>query len=158
MTVTADQAWGLYGFTTMYRRTGNPDFLSTARSLADYALAALTPDHVPVWDYRAPQQPHDVKDASAGAIMACGLLDLATATGTPSYRDAALRLLTALSQTCLTKRSTRADAAVARCTRNRPAEDGVEISLPYADYYLLEGILRVLRPRDIDRAIDLSTP
>ncbi|MCX5329159.1 glycoside hydrolase family 88 protein [Streptomyces sp. NBC_00140] len=151
------QAWGLYGFTTMYRRTGNPDFLSTARRLADFALAELTPDHIPVWDYRAPQQPHDIKDASAGAIMACGLLDLSAVTGISSYRDAALRLLTALSQTCLTKKSTRADAAVARCTRNRPAEDGIEISLPYADYYLLEGILRVLRPQDIDRAIDLST-
>lgn len=52
----------------------------------------------------------------------------------------------------------RAEAVVARCTRNRPAEDGIEDSLPYADYYLLEGIiLRVLRPEDVDRAIDLST-
>ena len=69
----------------------------------------------------------------------------------------ALRILTALAETCLTTSSARADAVVARCTRNRPAEDGVEISLPYADYYLLEGILRVLRPADVDRAIDLST-
>ncbi|MGW4868312.1 glycoside hydrolase family 88 protein [Streptomyces chartreusis] len=151
------QAWGLYGFTTMYRRTGNAEFLATARKLADYAVGVLTPDHVPVWDYRAPQQPHDIKDASAGAIMACGLLDLAAATGRQSYRDVALRLLTALAETCLTRNSARADAVVARCTRNRPSEDGVEISLPYADYYLLEGILRVLRPQDVDRAIDLST-
>ncbi|MEU6375006.1 glycoside hydrolase family 88 protein [Streptomyces sp. NPDC046909] len=152
------QAWGVYGFTTMYRRTADPEFLATARRLADYAMSALTPDHLPVWDYRAPQQPHDIKDASAGAIMACGLLDLSAATGVPSYRDTALRLLTALSETCLTRKSTRAEAVVARCTRNRPAEDGIEISLPYADYYLLEGILRVLRPQDIDRAIDLSQP
>ncbi|MFI8219246.1 glycoside hydrolase family 88 protein [Streptomyces sp. NPDC085932] len=151
------QAWGLYGFTTMYRRTGDPAFLATARKLADFAVGALTPDHVPVWDYRAPQQPHDIKDASAGAITACGLLDLAAATGRPAYREVALRMLTALAETCLTRNSARAEAVVARCTRNRPAEDGVEISLPYADYYLLEGILRVLRPRDVDRAIDLST-
>ncbi|MDC0773311.1 glycoside hydrolase family 88 protein [Streptomyces sp. HD] len=151
------QAWGLYGFTTMYRRTRNPEFLATARRLADYAVGALTPDHVPVWDYRAPQQPYDIKDASAGAIMACGLLDLSVATGRQTYREVALRLLTALAETCLTRNSTRADAVVARCTRNRPSEDGVEISLPYADYYLLEGILRVLQPQDVDRAIDLST-
>ncbi|MGP3982906.1 glycoside hydrolase family 88 protein [Streptomyces sp. KR80] len=151
------QAWGVYGFTTIYRRTGNQQFLATARKLADFALDALTPDHVPVWDYRAPQQPHDIKDASAGAIMACGLLDLSNATGRTEYRKVALRLLTALSQTCLTTKSTRAEAVVARCTRNRPAEDGIEISLPYADYYLLEGILRVLQPQDVDRAIDLST-
>jgi unsaturated chondroitin disaccharide hydrolase len=88
--------------------------------------------------------------------MACGLLDLSEATGSNKYREVALRVLTALSETCLTRNSSRADAVVARCTRNRPAEDGIEISLPYADYYLLEGILRVLRPRDVDRAIDLS--
>lgn len=152
------QAWGLYGFTTMYRRTANPEFLATARRLADFAVAALTPDHVPVWDYRAPQQPHDIKDASAGAIMACGLLDLSAATGRLAYREVALRLLTALSETCLTRKSTRAEAVVARCTRHRPAEDGIEVSLPYADYYLLEGILRVLQPQDVDRAIDLSLP
>ncbi|MEU3615513.1 glycoside hydrolase family 88 protein [Streptomyces sp. NPDC006872] len=151
------QAWGVYGFTTMYRRTGNGEFLATARGLADFAVRSLTPDHVPVWDYRAPQQPHDIKDASAGAIMACGLLDLAEATGRRSYREVGLRLLTALAETCLTTNSARADAVVARCTRNRPNEDGIEISLPYADYYLLEGILRVLRPQDVDRAIDLST-
>jgi unsaturated chondroitin disaccharide hydrolase len=124
------QAWGLYGFTTMYRRTGNGEFLATARRLADFAVRALTPDHVPVWDYGAPQQPHDIKDASAGAITACGLLDLSEATGRRSYREVALRLLTALAETCLTKNSTRAEAVVARCTRNRPNEDGIEISLP----------------------------
>ncbi|MET8786850.1 glucuronyl hydrolase [Streptomyces sp. NPDC049097] len=150
------QAWGVYGFTTIHRRTGNQQFLATARKLADFAIGALGSDHVPVWDYRAPQQPYDVKDASAGAIMACGLLDLSAVTGSQKYRDVALRLLTALSETCLTRTSSRAEAVVARCTRNRPAEDGIEISLPYADYYLLEGILRVLRPSDVDRAIDLS--
>jgi unsaturated chondroitin disaccharide hydrolase len=151
------QAWGVYGFTTMYRRTGDQGFLSTARKLADFAVGALSPDHVPVWDYKAPQAPYDIKDASAGAVMACGLLDLSVATGRREYRQAALRILTALSETCLTRNSARAEAIVARCTRNRPAEDGIEVSLPYADYYLLEGILRVLRPRDVDRAVDLST-
>ncbi|BBJ45464.1 glucuronyl hydrolase [Streptomyces antimycoticus] len=60
------QAWGIYGFTTIYRRTGRREFLTTARKLADFALGALSPDHVPVWDYLAPQAPHDIKDASAG--------------------------------------------------------------------------------------------
>jgi unsaturated chondroitin disaccharide hydrolase len=75
------QAWGVYGFTMLSRRTGDASFLATARKLADFALGALTPDHIPVWDYLAPQAPNDIKDASAGAIMACALLDLATATG-----------------------------------------------------------------------------
>jgi unsaturated chondroitin disaccharide hydrolase len=112
---------------------------------------------VPVWDYLAPQAPNDVKDASAGVIMACGLLDLAELTHRAQYRDAALRILSAISRTCLTTKSARAEASVARCTRNRPAEDGIEVSLPYADYYLLEGILRVLDRPKVDRAVDLSS-
>jgi len=149
------QAWGIYGFTTMYRRTGDPRFLATAIRMADFALSALTPDNVPVWDYLAPQAPNDIKDASAGAIMACGLLDLATASQRSWYRAAALRILTAIAQTCLTIKSTRADPIVARATRNRPAEDGVEVSVPYGDYYLLEGILRILKPLEVARAIGL---
>jgi unsaturated chondroitin disaccharide hydrolase len=147
------QAWGVYGFTMLSRRTGDATFLATARKLAGFALGALSPDHVPVWDYLAPQAPNDVKDASAGAIMACGLLDLATATGEQHYHDAGAAILDALAGTCLTTRSARAEAIVARCTRNRPAEDGVEISLPYADYYLLEGLTRLLRPADANRVL-----
>jgi unsaturated chondroitin disaccharide hydrolase len=149
------QAWAIYGFTTMYRRTGDPQFLATARKLADYALSKLTPDNVPVWDYLAPQAPNDVKDASAGAIMACGLMDLAKASKRTSYHESALKILTALSNTCLTTKSTRAEAILARSTRNRPAEDGIEVSVPYGDYYLIEALLRVLKPQELAKAIGL---
>ncbi|NGY59934.1 glucuronyl hydrolase [Lentzea sp. NEAU-D13] len=149
------QAWGIYGFTTMYRRTGLREFRDTARRMADFALGALTPDHVPVWDYRSPLGANDVKDSSAGAIMACGLLDLAKATGSDRYRDRALKILDGLIRTCLTTNSTRAEAIMARGTRNRPSEDGVEVSLPYGDYYLYEAILRVLKPAQIAKAIGL---
>ncbi|HEX4721078.1 MAG TPA: glycoside hydrolase family 88 protein [Pseudonocardiaceae bacterium] len=149
------QSWGIYGFTTIYRRTGEADFLATARKLADFALGALTRDNVPVWDYTAPQNPFDIKDASAGVIMACGLLDLGAASHQQHYREAGIRILDAVSRTCLTTNSTRADAVVARCTRNRPAEDGIEVSLPYGDYYLMEGLMRLLRPQQVAKAIGL---
>lgn len=149
------QSWGIYGFTTMYRRTGLREFRDTARKMADYALSALTPDHVPVWDYRSPLGANDIKDSSAGAILACGLLDLAGVTGSDRYRERALRILDGLVTTCLTTRSARAEAIMARGTRNRPSEDGVEVSLPYGDYYLMEAILRVLKPAQIARAIGL---
>ncbi|MFS8099539.1 glycoside hydrolase family 88 protein [Lentzea alba] len=149
------QSWGIYGFTTMYRRTGLREFRDTARKMADFALSALTPDSVPVWDYRSPLGANDIKDSSAGAILACGLLDLAKVTGSDRYRERALKILDGLVGTCLTTKSTRAEAIMARGTRNRPSEDGVEISLPYGDYYLFEAILRVLKPAQISKAIGL---
>ncbi|GAA0606088.1 glycoside hydrolase family 88 protein [Kutzneria viridogrisea] len=149
------QSWAIYGYTRMHHRTGRAEFLSTAREVADWALDHLDADGVPVWDYRSPLAPNDIKDSSAGAITACGLLDLARATGIARYRTTALRILDALCRTCLTTRSTRAEAVLARGTRNRPSEDGVEISLPYGDYYLMEGLLRVLRPDQVAKALDL---
>jgi unsaturated chondroitin disaccharide hydrolase len=149
------QAWGIYGFTTMYRRSRRREFLDAACRLANYALDVLTPDHIPVWDYRSPLAPNDVKDSSAGAVMACGLLDLAAASGRLAYRVSALRILDALCRTCLTTRAEKHEAILARGTRNRRTETGIEVSLPYGDYYLVEALLRVLKPRELGRAIGL---
>jgi unsaturated chondroitin disaccharide hydrolase len=149
------QSWAVYGFTTMYRRTGRTPFLDTARRLADYVLGTLPDDGVPFWDYRSPYLPHDIKDSSAGAVAACGLLDLAAATADRRYSDTAVRILDGLARTCLTRDSERAQAALARATKHRPEEQGIEVSLPYADYYFMEAILRLLRPDDLKRAIGL---
>ncbi|MCE0444923.1 glycoside hydrolase family 88 protein [Streptomyces tricolor] len=131
------QAWGIYGFTTMYRRTGDKEFRDTARKLADFAIGALTPDHVPVWDYRAPQQPYDIRTPPPAPSWpaACSTCTRRRA-GTPTGRRPCA-CSPRSRRPALTTNSARADAVVARCTRNRPAEDGIEISLPYADYYLL---------------------
>lgn len=110
---------------------------------------------MPVWDYRSPLAPNDVKDASACAIPACALLDLSRVTGVARYRDRALLILDALCRTCLTSASTRHEAVPARGTRDRPAEIGVEVPLPYGDYYFVEALLRVLKPQAVARAIGL---
>jgi unsaturated chondroitin disaccharide hydrolase len=149
------QSWGVYGFARMYLRTGNKTFLETSRRLADWTIQHITDDYIPVWDYRSPLAPNDIKDSSAATVNAAGLLDLAKLTGNPRYEAAALRFLDALGRSCLTTKSARADAVLARGTRNRPAEDGIEIGLPYADYYLMEAILRVLRPDRAKLALDL---
>ncbi|WP_273936959.1 glycoside hydrolase family 88 protein [Kutzneria chonburiensis] len=149
------QSWAVHGFARMYLRTGNKSFLDTSRRLADWTIQHITDDYVPVWDYRSPLAPNDIKDSSAAAVNAAGMLDLARLTGNPRYEAAALRFLDALGRSCLTTKSARADAVLARGTRNRPAEDGIEIGLPYADYYLMEAILRVLRPDRAKLALDL---
>lgn len=147
------QAWAMYGFTTLHLRTGRADFLDTARTAADYFVAHLPADGVPYWDFTSPYLPHDVRDSSAGAVAACGLLDLAVATGHQPYADAATRILHGLIDTCLTVRSDRAEAVLGRATSGRPQERGIEVSLPYGDYYFMEALLRQLRPDDLARAI-----
>jgi unsaturated chondroitin disaccharide hydrolase len=149
------QSWGVYGFARMFIRTGIQEFLEVSQRLANWTLDHITDDYVPVWDYHSPYAPFDVKDSSAAAVTAAGMLDLFKLTGIPQYEEAGLRFIDALSSSCLTNRSTRADAIVSRATVNRPDENGIEVSVPYGDYFLMEAILRLLRPSLIDQALGL---
>ncbi|MGJ7907503.1 glycoside hydrolase family 88 protein [Actinopolyspora sp. H202] len=142
------QSWAVYGFTTVFRRTGQRRFLDVARRVADHLVRSLPPEHVPVWDYRSPYAPYDVRDSSAGAVAACGLLDLATVTGHGRYRATAERMLAALESSCSTRESDRAEGVLGRGTSNRPAERGIEVSLPYGDYYYAEALTRLVHPEE----------
>lgn len=66
------QAWGLYGFTMMYRQTGKKEYLDHAIKIGKYIMnhPRLPKDKIPYWDFDAPDIPKADRDASAGAIMA----------------------------------------------------------------------------------------
>ena len=71
------QSWAIYGYTMMFRETGDPAYLEFAKKLADFAVdnPNMPGDGVPYWDFGAPGEE---RDTSAAAIMASGLLELAT--------------------------------------------------------------------------------
>ena len=70
------QAWGLYGYTMMYRETLNRQYLEQACHIADFLLRhpRMPKDKVPYWDYDAPDIPKAKRDASAAAVMASALI------------------------------------------------------------------------------------
>ena len=72
------QAWGLYGYTMVYRYTGKKRFLSHAEKIADYIIGRLPDDGIPYWDFDSDSIPDDYRDASAGAIIASALVELGT--------------------------------------------------------------------------------
>ncbi|RYF87049.1 MAG: glucuronyl hydrolase, partial [Chitinophagaceae bacterium] len=49
------QAWGIYGFTMVYRESKEKAFLETAEKMADYFLAHLPNDTIPEWDFNVNQ-------------------------------------------------------------------------------------------------------
>ena len=71
------QTWGIYGFAMAYRETGKKEFLETSIKLADHYLERLPEDGIPYWDFDDPKIPEAPKDASAAAIAACGMLEIA---------------------------------------------------------------------------------
>ena len=62
------QAWGLYGFTVMYRCTHDPKYLDQAEHIAQFILSNpnLPADKIPYWDYNAPDIPHALPKQTTG--------------------------------------------------------------------------------------------
>lgn len=141
------QAWGIAGFTMVYRETGDRSFLQTARALADYFLAHLPSDAVPAWDFRATSG-REPKDSSAAAIAASGLLELSRleldATRRARYFRAAERILQALSAPPYLAKGTANRAVLLHGTYHKPAGD-VDTGTSWGDYYFLEALLRYER-------------
>ncbi len=137
------QAWGLYGFTMVYRYTRDVRFLETAKKLADFFIDNLPDDHVPYWDFDAPDT---LKDVSASAIAVSALLELSTlvqeAQAKKKYWNAALDILTSLCSSLYLAEGTNSSGILLHGIQNRNQNKGIDVSLIYADYYFIEALLR----------------
>ncbi|MFD1875605.1 glycoside hydrolase family 88 protein [Hymenobacter bucti] len=141
------QAWGMYGYTVMYRETKNPKYLQHARRIADFYLKHpnLPVDKIPYWDFNAPGIPKEERDASAGAVAASGLLELCTYLGKDGkpYYQAAVAMLTSLSSPAYrAKLGENNNFLLKHSVGNKPGKSEVDVPLVYADYYYLEALLR----------------
>lgn len=143
------QAWGLYGFTVTYRETENAIFLETAKKIADYFVDNLPEDHVPYWDFNAPDKPNEKRDTSAAAIAASGLLELEILVNDKNlarkYHRAALNILNSLSSPPYLAEDSNSSGILLHGVASIPGGNAVDVSLIYGDYYFLEALLRLKR-------------
>jgi unsaturated chondroitin disaccharide hydrolase len=141
------QAWAIHGFTDAHRLSGRPELLDAAQRAADWYLARLPTDHVPYWDFGAPDIPHAPRDASAAAIAASGLVELGRLTGSErgaGYRRAAEDILASLASGYLTVGAPD-EAVLTHSVGFFRKNSEVDVGLVYADHYLLEAISRLHR-------------
>jgi rhamnogalacturonyl hydrolase YesR len=144
------QAWGLYGFTSVYRFTHDEQFLQQAKNIADFYLSNpnLPDDKVPYFDFDVPNDPdiENFRDSSAAAIAASGLLELAGYVSEPQasrYREAALDMLRSLvSPAYSAETGSNGHFLLKHATGRWQANDEVDAALNYADYYYLEALIR----------------
>ena len=133
------QSWAVHGFTTVWRESGDPAMLAAARATARWAVTHMPADGVPAWDSAAAAP----RDASAAAVLASGLLELARLDPDPGLRAAwtraGRRILHALTGPAYlaTGHST---PALLRHVRHSPEHPDAGTS--YADLYLLEAMQR----------------
>lgn len=142
------QAWGLYGYTMMFRESGDTTYLVQARKIADYILGHphLPEDKIPYWDFDAPDIPDALRDASAGAVICSALLELSGYVGPEDaarYRETAeTQLETLCSSRYLARPGENAGFILKHSVGNLPGKTEVDVPLTYADYYFVEAILR----------------
>ncbi len=140
------QAWGSYGYAMMYRFTKERDMLDHAVKVTDYQLRRLPEDGVPYWDYDSPEIPDDIRDASAGAILACALIELSEYVGaekSAEYLAVAEKILRSLaSEEYLASEGENYGFLLKHSTGNKPGGTDLDAPLTYADYYFVEALAR----------------
>jgi len=143
------QAWGLYGYTMMYRETLNPRYLEQARHIAKFLMnhPRLPEDKVPYWDYDAPDIPKAKRDASAAAIMASALIELSQLDPgplAPQWLTLAEQQLRSLSSPAyLAAEGEQGGFILKHGVGHLPAKGEVDVPLTYGDYYYVEALLRL---------------
>lgn len=142
------QAWGVYGYTLVYRYTKKQKYLDQAIKAAEFILnhPNMPKDLIPYWDYNAPDIPYSLRDASAAAINCSALLELCRyvpAELSKRYFKAAEKMLQVLSSPEYTaKQGTNGGFILKHSVGNIPSGTEVDMPLTYADYYYVEALCR----------------
>lgn len=142
------QAWGIYGYTMVYRETKDKKFLDFAQKITDKYLELLPEDYIPHWDFDIDTTKDDDRDASAAAVVASGLLELSTYVEDEKdqerYYNAAIKMLVSLSSPAYSGVG-KADSFLLHSTGAKSLGHEIDVALIYADYYYIEALDRLKR-------------
>jgi hypothetical protein len=155
------QAWGIYGFTMVYRETKDKKFLEVARKMADHFIdhPRLPADKIPYWDFNVGQPGYTPpwhydstryafipRDASAAAITASALIELSGYLDGPlseNYLGVAEQMLQSLSSPAYRAApKTNGGMLLMHASGGVPGNVEVDVPLSYADYYCVEAMMR----------------
>ena len=142
-------AWALYGFVLSYIHTKEQKYLDTAKKVAHYFITnVMNTDWLPLCDFRAPESPV-LYDSTAGAIAACGLIEIAK--NVPEfekdiYLNAAVKMLKAMEKAWCDW-TEEEDAVLLKGTERyviaNDGEKGLHIPIIYGDFFFAEAMLKL---------------
>lgn len=140
-------SWAVYGFALAYIHTGREEFLDAAKRCAHYfVFSILDDDFVPRADFRAPEEPVYI-DTTAGAITACGLIEIARNVSefeSGAYLSAAIKMLKGLEKHCDFDPNHDSCLQDGRECYNSPKNQHII----YGDFYLVDALSK-LKGNDI---------
>jgi hypothetical protein len=140
------QGWALYGYTMMFRETGNQHYLQQARHISQFILQHLPKDKIPYWDFDAPGIPNALRDASAAAVMASAFIELSgyvSKKERKKYLMVAANMLRSLASPMYSLHNGQGGGFILKhSVGNLPADSEIDVPLSYADYYYIEALFR----------------
>lgn len=150
------QAWGLYGYSMMYRETKDRKYLKFANKIAGYLLKHpnMPKDFIPYWDFNAPDLADTSKyatfrknrDASTASLMASAFLELSTQVKgkqRKEYFDIATTIIRHLSSgDYKAVQGENGGYLLKHSVGSIPHNSEIDVPLTYADYYYIEALLR----------------
>uniref|UniRef100_S0DE30 Glycoside hydrolase family 88 protein n=1 Tax=termite gut metagenome TaxID=433724 RepID=S0DE30_9ZZZZ len=166
------EAWALYGYTMMYRVTGEERYLRQAQNIAGFIIdhPRMPADYIPYWDFDAPgipvadpvadpvvasadaATPVPPRDASAAAIMASALIELAdhSSPASPELAAEYMRVAETQVRTLASPEYTapvgeNGNFILMHSTGAFPLGSEIDVPLTYADYYFVEALTRLNR-------------
>ena len=143
------QAWGLYGYTVMYRVTKDQKYLDQANKISEFMLnhPNFPEDKIAYWDFNAPNIPDASRDVSAATIMASAWLELAKYAdpeASKKYLQTAKEILFNLnSEKYKASPGTFGGFILKQSVGHLPANSEVDVAISYADYYYIEALIRL---------------
>lgn len=145
------QAWGLYGYTIMYRETKDIKYLELANKIATFIFnhPNMPTDLIPYWDFDATDIPNAPRDASAAAIIASALLELSQYVDIEVNREyiskaeVILENLGTLEYTAELGENNH--FILKHATGHLPKNSEIDVPINYADYYYVEALSRYLK-------------
>ena len=144
-------SWGVYGFPIAYSYTKEPFMKEVHKDVSYFLLNKLPTDCVPYWDYDYEEGDDQPRDASCGAISACGLLEMAGMlpegdADKAIFESAAAQMLEAIIDNCTGDIGREYDGLICHVTHALPQGQGIDECAVYGDFFYLEALARYLKP------------
>lgn len=150
------QSWAVYGPAITYKYTQKKECLTLFRQAADYFMDHMPEDLVPYFDFTFTDGNEWPRDSSAGAIAACGLLEMSKYLEKDEAEVCmilARQIAKALFDRCMVREEQNSNGILLHSTYccktpyNRVGKsNGVDECCSFGDYFYMELLTRLYRP------------
>lgn len=144
------QSWLVSGLPLTYKYVKDENFFPLFESVTNYFLNHLPEDYVPYWDLSFNDGSGEERDSSAGAIAACGILQMLPLIpdGTPEkefYIAAVDKIMYSLYENYSTKDTPESNGLLLHAVYTKPRNIGVDACNIWGCYYYMEALARMYK-------------